>query len=66
MTIESDMKSRIVIILAVLLTLPNCAKKNDLWGDIDYSKVRRAAENDAGYVAPSISGCVDDDLINCK
>lgn len=39
------------------------------WDDIDYSSVYRAYErrqNDSGYTPPSIVGCVDDDLYNCK
>jgi hypothetical protein len=39
------------------------------WENIDYTPVYRAYEkrqNDAGYTAPSVVGCVDDDLYNCR
>ena len=39
--------------------------KNE-WEDLDYSKIHRYRENDAGYTAPSVLNCVDDDLYNCR
>lgn len=43
--------------------------KHDQWKDIDYRSVYKAYEQrqiDTGYTQPSIIGCVDDDLYNCK
>lgn len=43
--------------------------KSNRWEDIDYTPVYKAYENrqnDTGYVPPSVVGCVDDDLYNCR
>jgi len=60
----------IPIIATITFTCGACAPKGgDDWSNIDYSKVYKAAgqrEIDAGYRQPSVLGCVDDDLINCK
>lgn len=57
-------------ILFIGLVVAGCAsqKRQQKWNDIDYSKVRdrSARENDSNYTQPTIVGCVDDDLINCK
>ncbi|MDX2073157.1 MAG: hypothetical protein SFX19_02185 [Alphaproteobacteria bacterium] len=54
----------------VLFTCIACApKQNDKWTNIDYSKVYKAAgerEIDNRYRSPTVVGCVDDDLFNCK
>lgn len=45
------------------------AAAHNEWQNIDYSSVYRKAgqrENDSGYVQPSVVGCVDDDLYNCR
>ncbi|MDE3015376.1 MAG: hypothetical protein KGI29_00425 [Pseudomonadota bacterium] len=55
--------------LVMLLILSGCADEtsNKQWDDIDYSRVHGAArENDPAYTAPSVIGCVDDDLYNCN
>lgn len=56
--------------MMVLFACGACAQKNDEWSNIDYSKVYKAAgerrDIDSGYKAPSVIGCVDDDLFNCK
>lgn len=60
------------MLFSVTIACSACAgaKKNDEWSNIDYSKVYRAAgqnrDIDTGYKAPSVLGCVDDDLYNCK
>lgn len=60
-----------IMTIAVLFLCGACAQKaEDDWSSIDYSKVYKAAgerrDNDARYKAPSVLGCVDDDLFNCK
>ena len=58
------------LLIAVML-LPACEKvgKND-WSNIDYARVAREnhrRENDGNYVPPpSVLGCTDDDLYNCR
>jgi len=59
------------VLFAVTLTCSACAGgKRDEWADIDYSKVYKAAgqsrDVDSGYKQPSVIGCVDDDLFNCR
>ena len=54
-----------------LCVLAGCGGKTSRsqWEDIDYTPVYRAYEghqNDTRYTQPSIIGCVDDDLYNCK
>lgn len=57
---------RLSILLLAVLTLASCAKKTSVW-DGNYGRVyERAGENDSSYTAPSVAGCVDDDLFNCK
>jgi hypothetical protein len=50
--------------------LPACAsQQKNQWENIDYSPVYKAygdQGNDAGYTPPSVLGCVDDDLYNCR
>ncbi len=56
------------IAAAALLLLAGCApSRHSEWDDIDYSRVyQRARENDPSYTAPTVVGCVDDDLYNCN
>ena len=59
------------ISLMTLCVLAGCGGKTSRsqWEDIDYTPVYRAYEghqNDTRYTQPSIIGCVDDDLYNCK
>jgi len=58
----------LVVISALLF--PACARNSaDDWEDIDYVKIAGEnyhRENDTSYTAPSVIGCVDDDLYNCK
>ena len=59
------------ITVMMLFACGACAQKGgDDWSNIDYSKVYRAAgerrDNDARYKSPSVLGCVDDDLFNCR
>ena len=56
-----------------LSLLPGCgsggAHATNEWQNIDYSSVYRKAgqrENDSSYTQPSVIGCVDDDLYNCR
>ena len=58
-----------MIVMTMAAVLAACASRNSEWEDLDYSSVYRAAgarDNDRNYVQPSIIGCVDEDLINCK
>ena len=53
------------------LLLCACEKEgHNVWSDIDYAKIARdnyRRENDSGYTAPpSVLGCTDDDLYNCR
>ena len=59
------------IMVAVSLACTACTggNRSNEWEDIDYSKVyNRAGQRDidADYKKPSIVGCVDDDLFNCR
>ena len=60
-----------VMFLVIALTLVGCAKneKNE-WENIDYGRIAREnyrRENDNTYMPPpSVEGCVDDDLYNCR
>lgn len=57
-------------ILLVMCLVSACSGgKRNQWDDVDYSRVYKAyetRENDSSYTQPSITGCVDDDLYNCK
>lgn len=58
-------------IFTLLLVCGACAQQGGgEWANIDYSKVYKAAgerrDIDTGYKAPSVVGCIDDDLFNCK
>lgn len=60
-----------IIAVMVLFACGACAQqKQNTWDNIDYSKVYKAAgerrDIDTGYRAPSVVGCVDDDLYNCR
>lgn len=54
----------------VLATLAACSGARSQWHDLDYSSVYRqyqGRENDPYYVPPTGgTGCIDDDLFNCK
>lgn len=54
---------------AVFITCSACAPQKNDWADVDYSGVYKAAAErqiDNNYKAPTVVGCVDDDLYNCK
>lgn len=57
------------MLICSLLLLTDCAKAGqDDWSNIDYARIAREnyrRENDASYTPPVVTGCVDDDLINC-
>ena len=57
-----------MLLMALLFTgCGNSAPASNPWEDIDYSKVHQpTTENDPAYTAPSVVGCVDDDLYNCS
>lgn len=61
---------RVFATIFIVFIVSGCAaqKRQQQWGDIDYSKVRNreARENDNNYTPPSVVSCVDDDLYNCK
>ena len=63
------MRRHISTTLAVLLAASACSGgRHSEWDNIDYSSVYRKAgesENDSGYRAPRIIGCIDEDLYNC-
>ena len=65
------MNQRYAMLVLTALVLFACERngKNE-WEDIDYSKIAREnyrRENDSAYVPPpSVIGCVDDDLYNCR
>lgn len=68
---EMPMFARFVpLFCTITLAASACAGKKDEWSDIDYSKVYRAAgerrDIDSGYKSPTVLGCVDDDLYNCR
>ncbi len=60
------------ILLALSLGCSACAggQKHNEWDDIDYTGVYKRAEkreSDSSYkLPPTVRGCVDDDLYNCK
>lgn len=58
------------VFFAMLITCNACASgKKDDWSNIDYSNVYKAAgerDVDTGYRPPSVIGCVNDDLYNCR
>lgn len=63
------------LVLAISITCSACANgggaagSRGQWEDIDYSKVYKAAgqrDVDSSYKLPTVAGCVDDDLYNCK
>ena len=65
------MISRLTLIILFVLPLVACSRNgSNEWEDIDYAKIARdnyRRENDSGYVPPpTVIGCVDDDLYNCK
>lgn len=58
----------IALFLCVGLAACGGSKRSNQW-DIDYSSVYKAYGNreiDNSYKAPSVIGCVDDDLYNCQ
>lgn len=64
------MKHHYLSYMMTLCIATACAGgKSNKWKDIDYTPVYKAYEkrqNDSGYTQPSIIGCVDDDLYNCR
>jgi hypothetical protein len=58
------------LLLTVCLLAAACAGgKRTQWDNVDYTPVYKAygeRENDPAYTQPSVIGCVDDDLYNCK
>jgi protein involved in sex pheromone biosynthesis len=63
------MMRHLFIVAMALLMLSNCSShQKQNWDNIDYSKVknRAARDNDNNYTQPTVIGCTDDDLINCK
>jgi len=60
----------VLFAITISISCSACAgSKKDEWSNMDYSKVYKAAgqrDIDTGYKAPSVIGCVDDDLYNCK
>lgn len=62
----------LAILLAAALTCSACgggSRKTDDWDNIDYTNVyRKAAQREADrvYKLPTVRGCVDDDLFNCR
>ena len=63
-------RSELMTVMVLFLCGACAQQKSDDWSNIDYSKVYKAAgerrDIDSGYKAPSVIGCVDDDLFNCK
>jgi hypothetical protein len=60
-----------IMAIATFFFCSACAQRGgDDWANIDYSKVYKAAgqrrDIDSDYKSPSVVGCVDDDLFNCK
>jgi hypothetical protein len=57
-------------LMAVIFCFSGCARTGgNQWENLDYSKVYREnarRENDTSYVTPSVLGCTDDDLFNCR
>jgi hypothetical protein len=57
------------MVTAAALMLTACYQSHNDWENLDYTSVYRAYENrqnDMRYKPPSILGCIDDDLINCR
>jgi hypothetical protein len=58
-----------VLIAALLMTGCERVGANE-WSEIDYARIARdnyRRENDMNYIPPpSVIGCADDDLINCR
>lgn len=64
------MKALKILLMCGALCLTACEKvgKNE-WSDIDYARIAREnyqRQNDSYYTPPSVLGCVDDDLYNCR
>ncbi len=65
------MKNSTLLLCMGLLMLGACAKEGgDVWSDIDYARIARdnyRKENDSYYIPPpTVNGCTDDDLYNCR
>lgn len=59
------------LFLCVLFLEAGCERVGqDEWSEIDYARIARdnyRRENDMNYIPPpSVIGCTDDDLINCR
>ena len=62
---------KIALIILTVLVLTGCQRNGqDEWEDIDYGRIAREnyrRENDNAYIPPpTVIGCVDDDLYNCR
>lgn len=61
-------KNRRKYVICMSLMLAACTQHPSDWDNIDYSRIARdnqRRENDRNYV-PTVIGCADDDLYNCK
>jgi hypothetical protein len=70
---DSMLTTRHMLALLIVCLLAACAtaRQQSQWDDIDYSRIaqqNQARENDANYrpPVPTVIGCSDDDLYNCK
>jgi hypothetical protein len=64
------MKHSFSTTMTALLLITACSggNKNE-WDKLDYSNVYRKAaqrDNDTRYSAPTVVGCLDEDLYNCS
>jgi hypothetical protein len=65
------MTFRYCIILSIAIGLAACSQnsRRSEWDSIDYTRVyerQRSRENDSSYRQPTVVGCMDDDLFNCR
>ncbi|MFW0776713.1 MAG: hypothetical protein ACN2B6_03215 [Rickettsiales bacterium] len=63
------MRYRLAGYMMTICVLASCGGSRSQWDDIDYTPVYRAYEgrqNDAGYTAPSILSCVQEDRHECN
>ncbi|NBO18832.1 MAG: hypothetical protein EBV03_06335 [Proteobacteria bacterium] len=63
-------KTHLPTLLIALLLACGCERVGkDEWSDIDYARIAKEnyqRQNDSYYTPPSVLGCVDDDLYNCR
>lgn len=65
------MRKHLLLLCVTPLLLCACEREGkNVWSDIDYARIAREnhrQENDSYYVPPpSVLGCTDDDLYNCR